>query len=165
MGRASNALLWTSAIALGYLALRHNAGSGTMNESTQNVKYIGTGEFESEVGKAASPAVVDFYATWCEPCRILSPLLDKESGAFTNRIKFFKINVDESASLAQRFLVEGIPNLVFFKDGKVVDRLVGLPLPEELEARLQALADMTNTTPNLPRAKTLNAPTTIFGLP
>ncbi len=158
MGRASNALLWTAAIALAYLALRRYAGSGTMNESTQNVKHIGAKEFESEVEKAASPVVVDFYATWCGPCRILSPQLDEESGAFTNRIKFFKVNIDESPSLAQRFQVEGIPNLVFFKDGRVVDRLVGVPSSGELMARLQALAVMTNSGPDSPRASLLAPP-------
>ena len=114
---------------------------------------------------AASPVVVDFYAAWCGPCRILSPLLDEESGAFTNRIKFFKVNVDEAPSLAQRFQVEGIPNLVFFKDGRVVDRLVGVPSSGELMARLQALASMTNTALDSQSAIPLNLPSVRFDAP
>ncbi len=150
---------------MGCLAARYGAGLGTMNESTQNVKHIGAAEFESEVGKAASPAVVDFYATWCGPCRMLSPLPDKEAGAFTNRIKFFKVNVDESASLARRFQVEGIPNLIFFKDGKVVDRLIGLPSSYDLKARLQSLTGMTNTAPDSQSTNPLNPTAVIFDLP
>jgi thioredoxin 1 len=146
-GRKFGILLCTVTIAMWYLASHDGAGAGKIDESTLNVKHIGSLEFETEVEKAAAPTVVDFYATWCEPCRTLSPLLDEEAGAFTNRIKFFKVNVDESASLARRFHVEGIPNLVFFKDGKAVDRLIGLPSSGELKARLQALAGMTNTAP------------------
>jgi thioredoxin-like negative regulator of GroEL len=80
MGHAFNILLWTMAVALGCLSLRQSARSGAMNESTQNVKHISASEFENEVEKAASPAVVDFYAAWCGPCRILSPLLNEDSG-------------------------------------------------------------------------------------
>jgi len=165
MGHALKILLWTMAVALGCLALRQSARSGAMNDSTQNVKHISASEFEAKVEKAASPAVVDFYATWCGPCRILSPLLDEESGAFTNRIKFFKVNVDEAPSLAQRFQVEGIPNLVLFKNGRVVDRLAGVPSSGELKARLQALASMTNPPTASPSAIPLNPPAVMFNAP
>jgi thioredoxin len=111
-----------------------------MNESTADVKHITQGEFADEVTRCATPVVADFYATWCGPCRELSPLLDRLAGGYTDKIKFVKINVDESPGLAQNFQVQAIPTLIFFKDGKVVDRTTGL-LPEtDLKLKLDLLA-------------------------
>ena len=115
-------------------------GSTPSNESTPNVKRISESQFEAEVAPAASPVVVDFYAPWCGPCKILSPMLDELAGPLTNRVKFVKINVDEATALAQRLEIQGLPTLMFFKGGKVVDRLVGLPSSDTLKMRLESLA-------------------------
>jgi len=82
---------------------------------------------------------VDFYATWCNPCRELSPLLDSAAGSFTDKIKFFKVNVDESPGLAQNFQIQAIPTVLFFKDGKLIDRMTGLTTEADLKSRLEAL--------------------------
>jgi thioredoxin len=111
-----------------------------MNESTASIQHIAQGEFANEVTRCATPVVADFYAAWCEPCRMLSPMLDKLAGGYTDKIKFVKINVDESPGLAQNFQVEAIPTLIFFKDGKVADRLTGLPDEADLKARLDKFA-------------------------
>ena len=111
-----------------------------MNESTANVKHITQGEFADEVTRCATPVVADFYATWCGPCRELSPLLDKLAGGYTDKIKFVKINVDESPGLAQNFQVQAIPTVIFFKDGKVADRITGLPAEADLKLTLDLLA-------------------------
>ena len=117
-------------------------GSAAMNQSTPNVKHINGAEFEAEVVRSAKPVVVDFYATWCGPCKILSPRLDTLAGSFTNEIKFVKINVDEAPDLSQRFNIQGIPTLLFFKNGKIVDGVVGLLSTDDLKAHLEALAGM-----------------------
>jgi thioredoxin 1 len=115
-------------------------GAGAMNESSQNVTRIAETQFAGEVEKGTGPVVVDFYATWCGPCKMLSPRLDKLAGEFSGKIKFVKVNVDEAQELAGRFRVEGIPTLLFMKNGKVEDRVTGL-LPEDaLKARLDAFA-------------------------
>ena len=119
-----------------------SGGSASMNESTPNVKRISQGQFEAEVAQAALPVVVDFYATWCGPCKILSPMLDKLAGSFSNKIQFVKINVDESPALSQRFEIQGIPTLLFFNHGKVVDTVVGLSSSDSLKMRLESLAKM-----------------------
>jgi len=119
------------------------AGCGNpaaMNESTANVKHITQGDFADEVTRCATPVVADFYATWCGPCRQLSPMLDKLAGGYADKIKFVKINVDESPGLAQNFQVQAIPTLIFFKDGKVADRLTGLPDEADLKARLDKIS-------------------------
>ncbi len=111
-----------------------------MNQSTANVQHITQAEFAAEVTRSTNAIVADFYATWCGPCRQLSPLLDKLAGGYAGKIKFVKINVDESPGIAQNFQVSGIPALIFFKDGKVVGRSVGLLAEAELKAKLDALA-------------------------
>ena len=78
------------------------------------------------------------------PCKVLSPMLDKLAALFTNEIKFVKVNVDEAPNLSQRFNVQGIPTLLSFKNGKIVDNIVGLLPSDELKSHLEALAK-TNT--------------------
>ena len=103
------------------------------------MKHITQGEFADEVTRCATPVVADFYATWCGPCRMLSPMLDRLAGGCTDKVKFVKINVDESPGLAQN-LGSAIPTLIFFKDGKVADRITGLPAEDRLKAKLEAFA-------------------------
>jgi thioredoxin 1 len=116
------------------------SGSASMNKSTANIKLIKEGEFDAEVVQSSLPVVVDFYATWCGPCKILSPRLDELAGPLTKKIKFVKINVDEAPQLAQHLEIQGLPTLVFFKKGKVVDSLVGLPPADTLKIRLESFA-------------------------
>lgn len=111
-----------------------------MNQSTASVKHITQGEFADEVTRATGPVVVDFYATWCGPCRVLAPMLDKLAGPLTGKIKFFKVNIDESPGLAQNFQIEGIPTVLMFKDGKLTERITGLPTEAGLKTKLDALA-------------------------
>jgi len=125
-------------------------GSSGMNQSMPNVTRIGEAEFDAEVVHSPKPVVADFYATWCGPCKALSPRLDKLAGSFTNEIKFVKINVDEAPDLSRRFNIQGIPTLLFFKDGKVVDSIVGLIPSDALKARLESFAE-TNSSAGDPR--------------
>jgi thioredoxin 1 len=121
-----------------YVSGGTNAAS--LNKSTANVKRIGESQFDTEVIQSPSPVVADFYATWCGPCKILSPRLDKLAGSFTHRIQFVKINVDEAPALSRRFDIQGIPTLLFFKHGKIVNRIVGLLATDALKARLESFA-------------------------
>lgn len=115
-------------------------GSSAVNASTANVTRISESQFDAQVMQAPMPVVVDFYAAWCGPCRILSPMLDELAQPLTNQVKFVKVNVDEAAQLAQRYNVEGIPTVIFFKNGKAVDRIVGLPARDTLKSKLESLA-------------------------
>ena len=87
--------------------------------------------FESEVLKSDKPVIVDFWATWCGPCRMLSPIVD-EVAEETTEIKVCKINVDEEPDLAAQFKVMTIPTLIVFKDGQEVKRNVGVISKEEV---------------------------------
>ena len=112
----------------------------SLNESTANVKHITQGEFADEVTRCATPVVVDFYATWCGPCRQLAPELDQAADGFAGKIKFVKVNVDESPGLAQNYQVQAIPTVLLFRDGKLADRITGLLPAADLKMKLDALA-------------------------
>jgi len=128
-------------LALACYVMGGGTGSAAkMNRSTPNVTHIGQGEFTNEVGLSQQPVVVDFYATWCGPCRVLSPMLEKLAPGYTNRIKFVKVNVDESPDIAQKYQIEGMPTLLFFNKGEVTDRILGLPDEMVLMTKLDSFA-------------------------
>ena len=83
--------------------------------------------FETEVLGAAEPVVVDFYADWCPPCKMMEPVVEQLSTEFAGRVKIGKLNTDHNQEIAIRYGVMGIPTLGLFKAGKLVDRLVGFP--------------------------------------
>jgi len=122
------------------LLLTGCSGSAALNESTVNVTHVSQMSFSDEVTRCPLPVVVEFYATWCAPCAKLAPLVDTLAGDFKDKVKVVKVNLDESPGLAQNYQVQGVPTLLLFKDGKLVDRLQGLPTEAELKAKLAALA-------------------------
>ena len=91
-------------------------------------------DFEAEVIQAPVPVVVDFYATWCGPCKALAPLLEQLAAGLTGRLKFAKANVDEAPELVDCFEITGVPTLLLFRNGEVLDRLVGFPGVSQLKA-------------------------------
>ena len=82
-------------------------------------------DFKDKVLNASQPVVVDFWAPWCGPCRVIGPILDKLSGEYEGRLTIAKVNTDEDARYAGQLGIQGIPTLIIFKDGKEVGRLVG----------------------------------------
>ncbi len=95
--------------------------------------------FADEVEQSALPVVVDMWAEWCGPCRMIAPALDAIAAEFAGRLRVAKLNVDQNPATSQRFEVQSIPLLVFFKDGREVDRLIGAVPKGEIVRRIQAL--------------------------
>lgn len=90
--------------------------------------------FENEVLKSEVPVVVDFWATWCGPCKMIAPELEELAGEYAGRIKVGKVNVDDQSALAEKFGISSIPTLMLFRDGKHVDTTVGYMTKSQLES-------------------------------
>ena len=88
------------------------------------------GTFEKEVLKNGKPVLVDFWAPWCVPCRIVGPVLDRLSKEYTSKLKFTKLNVDDNQEIAAKHDVRGIPCIIVFSNGKEAERIIGA-YPEE----------------------------------
>ncbi len=86
---------------------------------------VETADFEREVLQASEPVVVDFWATWCPPCRALSPVVDRVAERYAGQVKVVKVDIDHNPEIADRYGVQTIPNLTFFKGGQVVDQSIG----------------------------------------
>jgi len=97
------------------------------------VKEIKTQEFEELVINGQKPALVDFWASWCGPCRMLSPLVDSVSEQYDN-VDFYKVNVDEEPEIARDYGIMSIPTLILFKDGEMLDQSVGVVGEADLKA-------------------------------
>jgi thioredoxin 1 len=111
-------------------------GSTASQTAPAGVNEITDATFESQVLKSGLPVVVDFWAPWCGPCRLISPVMEKAAGQYWGRFKFCKINVDENPQTASQYQAMSIPLLLFFKNGQEVDRSVGAIPENQLLAKL-----------------------------
>jgi thioredoxin 1 len=92
-----------------------------------NLKQFDTGSFEAEVLQVAEPVVVDFSADWCPPCKMMEPIVEQLASEFSGKVKIGELNTDDNQEIAIRYGIMGIPTLGMFRDGKLVDRMVGFP--------------------------------------
>ena len=96
--------------------------------------------FESDVLNSSSPVLVDFWATWCGPCRQIAPLIDELAVQYQGSVKIGKVNVDENPELSTKYGINAIPTLLLFKNGEIVERFQGVPTRTKLEAALNDAA-------------------------
>jgi thioredoxin 1 len=102
-----------------------------------DVLNIGDGDFEREVLKSEHPVLVDFWATWCAPCRAIAPAVEELAAQYKGKVKVAKVNIDDNQDTPQAYGIRSIPTLLLFKDGKVVEQIVGAVPKARLEAAIQ----------------------------
>ena len=103
----------------------------------EKIKHINENEFQAEVLDKNTLILVDFWAPWCGPCKALAPTLESLANAFDGKVSVVKVNVDDNAGLANKYNIRGIPNLILFKDGEVLDQIVGAVPQEIIEKMLE----------------------------
>ena len=106
--------------------------------ASPNIVTLNAGNFDQEVTKSTVPVLVDFWAEWCGPCKMIAPVLDELADEKVGKLKVAKINVDDSQDLAQKFSIRSIPTLLIFKGGVVKEQIIGMTGKKDLEKKLAA---------------------------
>ena len=105
---------------------------------SDSILHITDSSFEEEVLKSARPVMLDFWAEWCGPCKMIAPILDELAGQYKGRLTVAKINIDDNQKTPETYAVRGIPTLILFKDGEVAATRVGAASKSQLEAFIDA---------------------------
>ena len=103
--------------------------------------HVTDAEFETKIMQSSVPVIVDFWAPWCGPCRMVAPILDELSKEYDGKIVVAKVNTDENPQHAMQYGVQGIPTMLFVKDGQVVDRMVGAAPKPTIQQHINAILE------------------------
>jgi len=115
--------------------------AGYQKAEGENVLVLSTGNFSAEVLSSPQPVLVDFWASWCGPCKMIAPIVSALAGEFKGKVRVGKVNVDAEPDLARQYGITAIPTLLIFKDGKQVDQIIGLGSKEDLKAKLSKVVE------------------------
>ena len=108
--------------------------------ASPNIVSLTKDNFAAEVLQSTQPVLVDFWAEWCGPCKMIAPVLEELAGEFAGRARIGKVNIDNDQELATQYGIRAIPTLLFFKGGQVAEQVVGAKSKKELKASLERLA-------------------------
>ncbi|MEK6691413.1 MAG: thioredoxin [Nitrospirota bacterium] len=100
---------------------------------------VNSESWEREVLEAKGHVLVDFWASWCGPCMMIAPIIEEMATEYAGKLKVLKLNTDENPEIASRYKIMGIPTLIFFKDGKIVDQIVGAVPKSQLKTKIDSM--------------------------
>ncbi|MEC8333002.1 MAG: thioredoxin [Verrucomicrobiota bacterium] len=103
---------------------------------SENVTELDSSNFDSTVSSSSAPVMIDFWAPWCGPCKAITPILNELAQELGDAVKICKVNIDNNSELATKYEIRAIPTILIFKDGQVVDTIVGLIEKNDLKAKL-----------------------------
>ncbi len=106
---------------------------------TTIVQEIDDSSFDAEVLQSEKPVLVDFWAPWCGPCRAIAPLVEELASSYGDKVKFIKCNVDDNPATPVKYGIKSIPTLIFFKEGKVFDKIIGMVAKSKLEEMIDKI--------------------------
>ncbi len=101
-------------------------------------KVLNNSEFYNKIKNSDKLVVIDFFATWCGPCKMLTPIFESLSNEMSDKVDFGKIDIDRSLEVAQEFNIVSVPTMIIFKNGKMVEKMVGFSPKEQLKSKIQA---------------------------
>lgn len=107
------------------MPLRHDRDATAENDVSASIAQVSDEDFEEQVLRSSQPVLVDFWAEWCGPCKMIAPILDELATAYAGRLKIAKVNIDQNQKTPRAYNVRGIPTLMIFKDGKVQATQIG----------------------------------------
>ena len=107
--------------------------------ASENVMELTDQNFEAEVLKSDKPVLVDFWAEWCMPCRMLAPTIDKIAEAYAGKVKVGKVDTDSNREVAMKYQISAIPTVILFKDGQVAQKFVGMKQEKEFKEAIDSL--------------------------
>jgi len=110
--------------------------------TSANIITLSDANFATEVLNSSTPVLVDFWAEWCGPCKMLTPLLDELAGEFDGKVKVGKVNIDEHQGLTEQYGIRAVPTMLIFKHGEVADQIVGLRSKRDLKGSLDRVVDV-----------------------
>jgi thioredoxin 1 len=107
-------------------------------DNVGSVQQVSDGEFQAAVLDSKEPVVVDFFAAWCGPCKLIAPVLDQLSTTYAGKVKFVKVDIDDAPEVADKFAVNAVPTLLFIKGGQEADRMQGAAPKPMIDSWIQA---------------------------
>ena len=140
--RSARAILLLATFTLSILAVvgcKDSSGHADGGKPGAGPVILTDANFQAEVLSSSQPVLVDFWAPWCGPCKVIAPVITEIATEYQGRVKVAKLDVDTAPALAQKYGVQAIPTLLFFKDGKVVDQSLGVVSKRELQGKLEKL--------------------------
>ena len=134
-------LSWLTTLCVHIILSQHKPGFNRKDSDimAEGILDVSDSSFDAEIIQSDKPALVDFWAPWCGPCKAIGPVIEELAGVYGDQLKFAKCNVDDNPATPGKFGIKAIPTLIFFKDGKVANQITGMVAKSKLEDAIKGV--------------------------